>query len=106
LRTANLAPVDAESQQEKIMHHGLKSMLGLSLIATVVACGQSANKEQVSTGQKSADLYKPAAMTMQRTTMEAGGSSPSETYLRKMLAHHEGAIAMSDTALATASCFF
>ena len=178
------------------MHHVLKSMLGLSLIATLVACGQSANKEQVSTGQnealavggsgtqtganvfeavemkmdkqmaaavgadasdnwvrkmiahhqgavdmsrvmldqkptaavekmakmtidkqgleiaeltklegngppdqKSADLYKPAAMTMQRTMMEAGGSTPSETYLRKMLAHHEGAISISDTAL-------
>ena len=36
------------------MHHGLKSMLGLSLIATVVACGQSANKEQVSTRQNEA----------------------------------------------------
>jgi len=31
--------------------------------------------------------------------MEAGSSTPSETYLRKMLAHHEGAIAMSDAAL-------
>lgn len=178
------------------MHYGLKSMLGLSLIATLVACGQSANKEQVSTGQngsmavggsetqtaanafeavemkmdeqmaaavgadagdnwvrkmvahhqgavdmskvvldqkptravakmaratidkqgreieeltklegngppdqKIADLYKPAAMTMQRTMMEARGSTPSETYLRKMLAHHEGAISISDTAL-------
>ena len=178
------------------MHHSLKSMLGLSLITALVACGQSANKEQVSTGQngamagggsvthtaanafepvemkmdeqmaaavgadagdnwvrkmiahhqgavdmskivldqkptaavakmarmtidkqgheieeltklegkgppnqKSADLYKPAAMTMQRMMMEAGGSTPSETYLRKMLPHHEGAIAMSDAAL-------
>jgi uncharacterized protein (DUF305 family) len=49
--------------------------------------------------QKSADLYKPAMMEMQRAMMAAQGSTASETYLRKMLAHHEGALAMSDIAL-------
>ena len=49
--------------------------------------------------QKSADLYKPAMMEMQRAMMAMQGATGSETYLRKMLAHHEGAVAMSDIAL-------
>lgn len=48
---------------------------------------------------KSANLYKPAMMEMQRAMMAATGSTTSETYMRKMLAHHEGAVAMSDIAL-------
>ena len=49
--------------------------------------------------QKSASLYDPAMIQMQHAMMAAGGSTFSETYLRKMLAHHEGAVAMSDIAL-------
>ncbi|MCA1652895.1 MAG: DUF305 domain-containing protein [Sphingomicrobium sp.] len=49
--------------------------------------------------QKSADLYKPAMMHMQSDMMAASGSTVSETYMRKMLAHHMGAVAMSDIAL-------
>lgn len=48
---------------------------------------------------KSANLYKPAMMEMQRAMMAASGPTTSDTYLRKMLAHHEGAVAMSDIAL-------
>ncbi len=50
---------------------------------------------------KSADAYKPAMMEMQQAMMAAQGSTISDTYLRKMLAHHQGAIAMSDVALAS-----
>lgn len=48
----------------------------------------------------SAELYRPAAMQMHRAMMAATGANISETYLRKMLAHHQGAVAMSDVALA------
>ena len=48
----------------------------------------------------SAELYRPAAMQMHNAMMAATGADISETYLRKMLAHHQGAIAMSDIALA------
>ena len=49
---------------------------------------------------KTADLYRPAAMEMHNAMMSAKGSDVSESYLRKMLAHHKGAVAMSDVALA------
>ena len=48
----------------------------------------------------SAELYKPAAMTMHDAMMAAKGADLSEIFLRKMLAHHKGAVAMSDVALA------
>ena len=48
----------------------------------------------------SAQLYRPAAMQMHEAMMAANGADISETYLRKMLAHHKGAVAMSDVALA------
>lgn len=48
----------------------------------------------------SAGLYKPASMTMHTGMMGAKGADLAETYLRKMLAHHQGAVAMSDVALA------
>ena len=49
----------------------------------------------------SAELYRPAAMQMHGAMMAATGADISETYLRKMLAHHQGAVAMSDVALAS-----
>ncbi len=48
----------------------------------------------------SAEIYEAAASEMQREMMAASGRTPSETYLAKMLAHHRGAVAMSDIALA------
>lgn len=52
------------------------------------------------TEQKSTALYRPAMMDMEKAMMAASGATVSETYLRKMLAHHKGAVAMSDAALA------
>lgn len=49
--------------------------------------------------QQSADLYKPAMMDMQKAMMSAEGANISETYLRKMRAHHDGAVAMAAVAL-------
>lgn len=48
----------------------------------------------------SAELYRPAAMQMHNAMMAAKGGDVSETYVRKMLAHHQGAVTMSDVALA------
>ncbi|QDM41962.1 DUF305 domain-containing protein [Altererythrobacter sp. TH136] len=49
--------------------------------------------------QKSADLYRPAMMDMHEKMMAAKGADASETFMRKMLEHHRGAVAMSDVAL-------
>lgn len=48
----------------------------------------------------SATLYEAAMTEMRSDMMAASGATPSETYLAKMLAHHRGAVAMSDIALA------
>lgn len=48
----------------------------------------------------SAKLYEAATTEMHNEMMAASGATPSETYLAKMLAHHRGAVAMSDVALA------
>ena len=44
--------------------------------------------------------FKSANMTMHRAMMAAKGADVSETYLRKMLEHHRGAVALSDVVLA------
>ena len=49
---------------------------------------------------ESAKLYEAAMTEMHSEMMAASGATPSETYLSKMLAHHRGAVAMSDIALA------
>lgn len=49
---------------------------------------------------ESARLYEAAMTQMHGEMMAASGATPSETYLAKMLAHHRGAVAMSDIALA------
>ena len=47
-----------------------------------------------------ADIYRPAALEMHNAMMAAKGADISETFLRKMLEHHKGAVAMSNIALA------
>lgn len=48
----------------------------------------------------SAALYQPAQMAMHNAMMAAQGSDVSDTWVRKMLEHHKGAVAMSDIASA------
>lgn len=48
----------------------------------------------------SAEPFRVAATTMHEAMMAAKGADVSETYLRKMLAHHTGAIALSEAVLA------
>lgn len=47
-----------------------------------------------------AEPYRAAEKRMHDAMMSANGADISETYLRKMLEHHKGAVAMSDVALA------
>lgn len=49
--------------------------------------------------QKSAGLYTPAMMAMQQKMDAVSGSDINQVFMRKMLAHHNGAVAMSDVAL-------
>ena len=49
---------------------------------------------------ESARLYDAAMTEMHSEMMAASGATPSQTYLAKMLAHHRGAVGMSDIALA------
>jgi uncharacterized protein (DUF305 family) len=48
----------------------------------------------------SAALYQSAAAAMHNAMMSAQGADVSDTWVRKMLEHHKGAVAMSDIALA------
>ena len=48
----------------------------------------------------SAALYQAAMTKMHEEMMAASGATPSEAYSAKMLAHHRGAVEMSDIALA------
>ncbi|WP_426266014.1 DUF305 domain-containing protein [Sphingomonas sp. LHG3443-2] len=50
--------------------------------------------------QRSAELYRSAMVDMHQKMMAASGADVSQTYMRKMLEHHKGAVAMSDVALA------
>lgn len=49
--------------------------------------------------RRSADLYRVAMAEMKQKMEAATGADASQTYLRKMLEHHKGAVAMSDVAL-------
>lgn len=48
----------------------------------------------------SLEPYRKANQAMDDAMMAAKGKDVSETYLRKMLAHHRGAVALSDVVLA------
>ena len=48
----------------------------------------------------SAEIYRPAMEQMHNAMMAATGADIAETFHRKMLEHHKGAVALSDVALA------
>ena len=55
--------------------------------------------KQGSPNPQSGEIYRPAMTQMHNAMMAAKGADVSETFLRKMLEHHRGAVAMSDVAL-------
>ena len=86
---------------------GLQPSAGVATMAQATIDRQGAENEALAalagTGTPdpaSAALYDAVMMTMHTDMMGAKGANPSETYLGKMLAHHRGAVAMSDIALA------
>ena len=48
---------------------------------------------------ESAEPFRPVMTSMQQAMMSATGADVEETFMRKMLAHHLGGVAMSDAAL-------
>jgi uncharacterized protein (DUF305 family) len=55
--------------------------------------------QQGQSDQQSAALYQPSMQQMHQAMMAAKGADISETWTRKMLEHHRGAVAMSDALL-------
>lgn len=51
--------------------------------------------------EASAALFRPAMESMRQAMSEATGADSEKTYLRKMLAHHRGGVALADAALET-----
>lgn len=47
----------------------------------------------------SAQLYQPGEMQMHQAMMAAKGATVDETWMRKMIEHHRGAVTMSDVVL-------
>ena len=47
-------------------------------------------------------LYAEGEAEMHRLMAAASGNTPDESYINKMIAHHQGAVAMARTALANA----
>ncbi len=55
--------------------------------------------QQGNPNPKSAEIYRPAKTEMHQAMMNAKGANIAETFMRKMLAHHEGGAALADVAL-------
>ena len=55
--------------------------------------------KQGSPNAQSGEVYRPAMTQMHQAMMAAKGADISETFMRKMLEHHRGGVAMSDVAL-------
>lgn len=51
-------------------------------------------------GSGSASAFAPTEQQMQQQMMAAMGADPAQTWLKSMIEHHRGAIAMSNTAIA------
>ena len=55
--------------------------------------------KQGSPNPQTGEVYRPAMTQMHDAMMAAKGADVSETFLRKMLEHHRGGVALSDVAL-------
>lgn len=77
---------------EKMARMGIaKQQADLEAIRKLLKTGAPDNE--------TAKLYQPAMVEMHEKMMAAKGADVSETFMRKMLEHHRGAVAMSDVAL-------
>ena len=86
-----------------------RRVLALALAASLSACGQrsshhddgnqGAAADNVAVGDES-DPYPASEMKMHQAMTAAVGADVSDTWVRKMIEHHKGAIAMSNIELA------
>ena len=80
-----------------------KLTMAASLLAVVAACGDAASNNEQDTnmqGNESAQAmpsgpFSDAEMQMHGRMVAAIGANASETWVRKMIEHHRGAVAMS-----------
>ena len=104
--------------KKMIIHHrgGIamaKLVLGQTPTADVRAMAEQTiakQQREIETLQSLAKDGKPApeaaaafqgpAMQMHEATRSAGGANPSETWIRKMIEHHRGGVAMADIVVA------
>lgn len=92
------------------MKHNLKSkrvLLGASLFAMLAACGGAGDDNQTAEANSQQPManesghampsgpFAQAEMQMNERMMAAVGANASETWARKMIEHHRGAISMS-----------
>lgn len=86
-----------------------RSMILAAATALVAACGQSASNDTSDTAatesagpatQPAAGAMMQAHMQMQQAMAGAQGENAAETWVRKMIEHHRGAIAMSEAFIA------
>ncbi len=87
----------------------IRTILAASaLLAVATACSQEAEAPANETAAADTDTmmmdpsnpYAQAEMQMMERMQAAQGANPSETWTRKMIEHHRGAIAMSDILVA------
>lgn len=79
-----------------------RSAVAVSLLAMVAACGggSSTNDQAASNLQDAGEAmptgpFAQSEMQMHERMMAASGANASETWVRKMIEHHRGAVAMS-----------
>lgn len=73
--------------------------LTFALVAGLAACGQGGADQQAPHGNDATE-HSQADMRMHEAMAAAVGADVSDTFVRKMIAHHEGAIEMTDTIIA------
>ena len=84
---------------------GAKMALAVSLLAITAACGGSSADDRSSTNMQEpmansaqampSGPFSEAEMRAHARMMAATGANASETWVRKMIEHHRGAVAMS-----------
>ena len=77
----------------------LRTALTFALVAGLGACGQGGTDDEARHGNNAAD-HSQADMRMHEAMASAVGADVSDTFVRKMIAHHEGAIEMTDAIIA------
>jgi len=88
-----LLTMNPEAHVARMAHEAIdKQTKGIAALEKLVAQGQP--------DPASADLYQPSMDRMHQAMMAANGATLSETYMRKMLEHHRGGVALADVALA------